>query len=915
MTGESQSGLDGQGLGVEKRGLLALGEADRSHPPATSGRIRAGESRPARRRRAVEPTYLDGLARTIGLTRADALIALVASLVSGTVYWLGSAPGMLFGDGGELQFAAWTAGLPHPTGYPLYMLLGWGWTHLLDTLGLATPARAMNLLSVLLAACAVGLTYLLTRALIELAVGQSVQGAPRSAQRLAALIAALTFAMTPTFWSQALVTEVYALHAVFVALLLGLSLRWLRDLLREKAPETAPGLTFRSRPARPLMVLALLLGLSLAHHRTTLLLVPVLVLFVWRLDGHRLRRPRWLLVLGLLAILPLLLYLYVPLRAPQTPYLTLALGPGAPLELVDRSPKGLIDYVLGQSFAGELQGVGPALADASGLPFRFLTEFGPVGVGLAFLGLIVLAVSKNRRLLWLTAGSFLALTGFNLFYTIGDIDVFYIGPTLIAACWVGVGAAFVAQEVFRLLCRLQSRRKASQLDSSSSEVDCHAGWPSIGASLLLLVPLLALPLSLFLSHGGELDRSGHTRPERWWARLLETDIPADAILVSNDRDEMMPLWYLQQVESVRTDLAGIFPGLMPGEDWADVGRVLEQALATDRPVYLVKPMPGLEVKTRLGLNDGAGLVPVEGPAATQPPQRAAAPNAVIGDTMRLVGYDVAPRLAGPGDTVNVRLYWQPVRDAGEDYTSYLHLLSSDGATIAQSDKLAGGVYYPTSIWKPGEVLVDQHRITIPEDAPPGPYKLSTGLYKLEAGEVQPLGSLALGGSVGGELPPAGQDVAVRAPLYANFNDEILLIGYDIAAQNLVTARGFRASARPNVPLDELQVTLFWQAARPLASDYTVFIHVLSPTGNIVAQTDAQPFAGRYPTSVWQQGELLADTYRLRIPASLFPGIYRVAVGLYEADELTQPRLPAYDDQGQRFPNARVDLANIEFESR
>ena len=64
--------------------------------------------------------------------RLDLLLALLAGSIAAVVYYLGSAPGVLFGDGGELQFAAWTAGLPHPTGYPLYMTLGWAWSHLLD---------------------------------------------------------------------------------------------------------------------------------------------------------------------------------------------------------------------------------------------------------------------------------------------------------------------------------------------------------------------------------------------------------------------------------------------------------------------------------------------------------------------------------------------------------------------------------------------------------------------------------------------------------------------------------------------------------------------------------------------------------------------------------------------------------------
>ena len=82
-----------------------------------------------------------------GLARADGLLALAAGGLAGLVYWRMAAPGVLAGDSGELQAAAWLAGLSHPTGYPLYLILGWLWSHGLDALGLAEPARAMTLLS------------------------------------------------------------------------------------------------------------------------------------------------------------------------------------------------------------------------------------------------------------------------------------------------------------------------------------------------------------------------------------------------------------------------------------------------------------------------------------------------------------------------------------------------------------------------------------------------------------------------------------------------------------------------------------------------------------------------------------------------------------------------------------------------
>ncbi len=84
--------------------------------------------------------------------------------------------------------------------------------------------------------------------------------------------------------------------------------------------------------------------------------------------------------------------------------------------------------------------------------------------------------------------------------------------------------------------------------------------------------------------------------------------------MSNDRNEIVPLYYLQNVDGVRPDLTGIFPLLTPEERFADVGATVATALGAGRPVVLIKPMPGLDV--RFALTPLASpLVAVTGSAA------------------------------------------------------------------------------------------------------------------------------------------------------------------------------------------------------------------------------------------------------------------------------------------------------------
>jgi hypothetical protein len=188
---------------------------------------------------------------------------------------------------------------------------------------------------------------------------------------------------------------------------------------------------------------------------------------------------------------------------------------------------------------------------------------------------------------------------------------------------------------------------------------------------------------------------------------------------------------------VRPDLAGVFPLLLAEPGWLDVGQAVDSALSTGRPVYLIKPMPGLDAKVELGQPDPSGLTPVLEPAVTGPP--VFAEDVVIGDAVRLLGFDVQPS----GDAVQIDLFWQPLRPLEADYTSFVQVLAANGDKIAQSDQQAGGVYYPTSLWQPGDTLRDRHTLTLPAGAPPGPYQLLVGMYRLAGSDIVPLGATTL----------------------------------------------------------------------------------------------------------------------------------------------------------------------------
>jgi len=107
-------------------------------------------------------------------------------------------------------------------------------------------------------------------------------------------------------------------------------------------------------------------------------------------------------------------------------------------------------------------------------------------------------------------------------------------------------------------------------------------------------------------------------------------------------------------------------------------------------------------------------------------------------------------------------------------------------------------------------------------------------------------------------------------------------------------RGYRLSYKdsPVRPGDVLYLSLYWQTDTPLALSYTVFAHLLDPTGWLRGQQDNPPVGGTYPTTEWQPGEVIVDRYEITVSPDAPRGVYRLAVGLY--DGTTLERLPARD---------------------
>lgn len=92
--------------------------------------------------------------------------------------------------------------------------------------------------------------------------------------------------------------------------------------------------------------------------------------------------------------------------------------------------------------------------------------------------------------------------------------------------------------------------------------------------------------------------------------------------------------------------------------------------------------------------------------------------------------------AAPGAPIELTLVWQADGRTVEPVTAFVHLLDEAGAIVAQSDQWPGGL--PSDTWSAGQVVIDDHILTIPDDAEPGQYRLVAGLYTASNGMRLPV---------------------------------------------------------------------------------------------------------------------------------------------------------------------------------
>lgn len=400
-----------------------------------------------------------------------------------------------FYDAAMLQVRAYLLDIPNPTGYPTYIMLGKLFTYL----PVGDVAYRLNLASAVYAAVAVLLLFVVCLVL----TGRIVPSAA----------AALLFGTSRTFWSQAVIAEVYTLNALFVSLTLLALLVWRRE-----------------RRERYLLLAAFFAGLSMTHHMTSALLLPAGMLFVRLVERRSLSNLRLMSKAAGLFALGLSPYLYLPIRASMDP----------PLNETDPStPARFVGLVTGQMFENRMFvfGVGD-LPERLNMYAGYLQEqFHPAFLLVAVAGAVYM-ILKDRPGFALLCFLYAGWLVYALEYNIRDVYLYYIPTYLVISIFVAVGLAAAIEGVERVV---------------------RSGAPAARTVAVVSIPVLFLPLWGVGDTYRAVDRSWDYRGRE----ILE------AIAAGTEKDSTVlhngsSLWYLTLVEGRRPDLRVVDP-FPPGE--------------------------------------------------------------------------------------------------------------------------------------------------------------------------------------------------------------------------------------------------------------------------------------------------------------------------------------------------------------
>lgn len=441
------------------------------------------------------------------LLKSPYFIPVFLFLFSFLIYLKNLSPSVFGGDVGDLATAIISKGVPHPSGYPLFTMLGIFFNSLPIS---QSPIWKIGIISSISSSMAVVLMYLIIFELTK--------------NKILSLITSLILAFTYTFWLFAEIAELFALNNFFILLLFYLSI-----------------LYFKKRKIKHLFLLSFFSGLSLTNHEVIVLIFPSLLFLIFYKNIKLIKKFKLILVSLLIFLAGLIPYLYIPIASSHNPIVNWGHvnSLGSFIRLVLRQ-----DYGWNQSFFKSYDY--SALFSLKAYFDYLLIELPLVLIMFAFLGVVSLIREKKDK--------FFFIPIILCFFLSGPIFVFYSNSPSFSTFYLGVLERFFGISIIFLIMLFPFGIKfiIELIMSMLKHISPVFAQRKIYPTLFSLV-FVAIPISLFFNN---LEKTNFSNV--FWgddyARDALISMPKDSLFFPLGDTMVFNTLYLQNAFNFRKDV-------------------------------------------------------------------------------------------------------------------------------------------------------------------------------------------------------------------------------------------------------------------------------------------------------------------------------------------------------------------------
>lgn len=445
-------------------------------------------------------------------------LPIIISIFVFVIYLFTMAPSVIQIDSGELAAVQATLGIAHPTGYPLFTMIGY--------LFLQIPIPATTIFkSNLLAAvwCSLGILFFVKSVLLILTHNTNERTIDKKLKTksfkiietndsnnnlilLSAIVGGLFLAFSKTYWMQSTSVEVYSLQILLFTLIIFAALKRFYSDKNSLFSWVWVGFS---------------LAFGFANHMTTLLTLPFVgILFFWK-EGFT-KNGFTKIGLTFITSLPILilLYSYLPIRALTNPEINW----GNTINW-----ENFLRHITGKQYQVWLfSSTEAAKKQLTYFLENLISEFTIAGIILALTGLIF-AFKKSKRLAALITFSFVAALLYSINYDIVDIDSYFLFNYILLAILISIG-------FYYLILTINNRLKPKKLVLSTF-------------TILGLLPLIV--------NFNSVNQSDQFTFEDYTKAILNS-VEKNSIIFSYQWDYFISAsYYFQYSENYRKDVAVI----------------------------------------------------------------------------------------------------------------------------------------------------------------------------------------------------------------------------------------------------------------------------------------------------------------------------------------------------------------------